>query len=87
MSPDTGIDSVIRDIHEKVTRTDTLMVTLIGPGGRIPILESDVRQLREDRAAAQATIKTTATFWGVLSGAVGLVGHFVWDALRGGHAK
>ena len=82
---ESSLDSVIRDIHDKVTRTDTLMGTLIGPDGRVPRLESDVRQLREDRAVAQGAIKTTATFWGLLSGAIGLMGHFVWDALRGGH--
>ena len=78
-----SLDTVIRDIHEKVTRTDTLMGTLIGPEGRIPRLESDVRELREDRAKAEGVIKSTATFWSVLAGAVGVVGHFVWDALRG----
>ena len=81
------IASSLRDINEKVTRTDAIMGTLVGQGGRIPALEADVRELREFRVEAQATVKTTAkataTFWGLISGALGLFGHAIWDIVRG----
>ncbi len=75
-------ERLLRDIQETVTRTETLMSTLIGPDGRITLLENDVRELREYRTSAQATVKTTATVWGVVAGTIGLVGHILWDSFK-----
>jgi hypothetical protein len=74
---------ILRSIDQKVTETATLVRTLVEPGGRIPNLEHDMSEMKEFKAKADATVKTTATFWGMISAALGLFGHLIWDAVRG----
>jgi len=71
-------------IRDSVTKQVVLMETLIAPGGRIPRIENDVEDLKEYKVKAAATIKTTATFWGAVAAAAGVVGHFLTDWLHSG---
>lgn len=82
MTEDLG--PVIRDIQEKVTISSTLLQTILQPGGRIPRLEEDVKDLNEFKIKSETSVRNTATFYSVITGAAALAGHFIWDFLRGG---
>jgi hypothetical protein len=59
------------------------METLIGPEGRIPVLEHDVKDLQEFKIQAKSTVKATATTWGIISAALGVGVHWMIDTFRG----
>jgi hypothetical protein len=80
------IEDNVQEVRDLAMTTKTKMEALVGNGheGAIGKIQNDVAELKEYRSRADATVKTTATFWGLISGALGLVGHFMWDALRSG---
>lgn len=77
---ESGLRETLSSIQKSVTRTETLMETLLEPGGRILKLESDVEELKAYKIKAT----TTVTIYSGLVAAAGFMGHLVMDWLRGG---
>jgi hypothetical protein len=80
----TAFDRVherMNDICDEVTSNKTKLAMLVGNGqpGLVSRIQGDIDGLKEFKAKADATVKTTATFWGIMWAAFGLLGHFIWD--------
>ena len=83
------IEDNVQEVRDLAMTTKTKMEALVGNGheGIIGKIQGDVAELKEYRiqadATVKATVKTTATFWGITSSAVLLAARFAWDAFHG----
>lgn len=80
-----GESEVLRSIDQQMTRQTVLMETLLAPGGRIPRLEDEVRGLNNFRIKAETSVRNTATFYGIISGGLGIASHWLLDIFRSKH--
>jgi hypothetical protein len=77
----SDLHETLSSIQRSVTRTETLMETLVAPGGRIPTLEAEVDELKAYKVKAS----TTVTVYSGIVAALGFLGHVLMDVLRGKH--